>query len=754
LVVVFLLAAGGLVLYRSCINPAPGRRLTAAGGLGEKGSFAGCNVLLLTLDTTRADRLGCYGYGAIQTPTLDRLADEGVLFWRATAVTPITLPSHASILTGLYPRRHGVRSNGFFRLADEQVTLAEVLREAGYQTGAVIAAFVLNSRFGLDQGFEYYDDDLGQTNQSDPLVFAERNATRVTDSALGWLEKAAGKPFLLWVHYFDPHSAYRPPEPYAERYAASPYDGEIAYMDAELGRLIEGLERLGCGENTIVVVIGDHGEALHQHDEATHGFLLYEETMRVPFILRCGERLGGGIQRTDRVSQVDVAPTILALLGIDPPAGIDGVDLERPGATPHTCFGETYQGRMEHGWAALFSVYEEDAKYLHGPNPELYDLEHDPLEQENLYARQPERVAVLHGKLAAWFGDELESTGSPTPSKQLTKAELERLASLGYVFSSPTGSPQTAERHDPRRMMAVMRQVDQVVFGKPPSERGPETITRLEEILQENPDFVPGFRYLGLLRRAQGDLAGATAAFGRAVELHPESPELRLMLAQALARQGQTGEALENLHLLLVSFPQDPKAHLMVGRLLLASGESDTALVHLRAAFELQPDLPGCADTLEKAYTQAGRAPELEPILNEALAAEPASPDIRLAKATYLYRLERFEEARDVLREGLRLAPGNPQAINNLTRILIARPDPEGQQLAEAIALLEGLPAGVRNSDPEILLTLSQVQGLLGQINEALASCREAITLAEENRRHAVTARARQYLDQLQQARK
>ncbi len=750
--IALLVLVGAVLAVRSGVVSVPGKRAASAGGLAARGALAGYNVLLVTLDTARADRLGCYGYKAIATPTLDRLAAEGVLFSRATAVTPITAPSHASILTGLYPRRHGVRSNGFYQLDDEHVTLAEVLHASGYQTGAILAAFVLDSRFGMDQGFEYYDDELGSADTADPLLYAERQAAQVTDAALAWLDQRSQKPFLLWAHYFDPHAAYTPPSPYREHYASNPYDGEIAYVDAELGRLLAGLERLGCRDNTIVVVIGDHGESLHQHDEATHGYLLYEETMRVPFILQCGDRLGGGSERSERVSQVDLVPTVLALLGIDAPAGIDGVDLARPNSEARVCYGETYHGKMEYGWAALFSIYDDDLKYVHGPHPELYDLERDPQELTSLYEQQPDRAAELHERLAAWFDTELGSGAVPSPSKQLSETEMARLASLGYVFSDPSGSPKNTTEHDPRQMMRVLSEVNRVVFGKPPDQRGEQVISELKGILQRHPDLVPGYRYLGTLQRANGDLASAIAAFERAVRLHPMSPDLHLMLAETRMLHGQTQPAIEGLRALLGTFPHYEEAHLMLGRLLLADEALDDALEHLRIALELRPDLHGCPDTLLRAYDKAGRAPELEPILDAALAASPAAPEVRLTKATLLYRQQKHAEAEAVLREGLRLAPGNPKAVDNLVRFLIAKPN-EGDNLAEATALLEGLPQHLRQSDPGLLLSQSQVHGLYGRLDEALAACRDAIAVAERTRKRSVLSQARQYLERLEQAR-
>jgi arylsulfatase A-like enzyme len=286
------------------------------------------NVLLVTLDTTRADRLGCYGYTDAHTPALDSLAAQGVLFERAFTPAPVTLPAHASLLTGLVPPVHGVRDNGIYRLRDEAVTLAELLGDAGMVTAATVAAYVLASRFGLAQGFSHYDERLKGQLGKPAAFYVERPAEEVTDAALGWLEKRNDKKnFFLWVHYFDPHSPYVPPARFDSLCPGRPYDGEIAYMDSQLGRLLGALRSDGQYENTLVVVVGDHGEALGEHGEPTHGIFLYNSTVRVPLIVKfpAGEHAGGRVDAN--VSLVDIFPTVLERAGLSVPSGIQGRSL-------------------------------------------------------------------------------------------------------------------------------------------------------------------------------------------------------------------------------------------------------------------------------------------------------------------------------------------------------------------------------------------------------------------------------------------
>ena len=304
--------------------------------LGEPARAKGYDLLVITMDTTRADRIGCYGYGRAETPHVDELARRGVRFAQAIAPTPITLPSHASLFTGLYPPAHGVRNNGTFALGSNQTTLAELLGAAGYATGAAVGAFVLEARFGLDQGFESYDDTVvPRARGAAEHTFAERRAAAVTDSAIAWLgghlEGEDRKPFFIWAHYFDPHGPYRPPEPYGERFSGSPYDGEIAYTDAEIGRLLRFIDERGDEDRTLVLLTADHGEALGDHGETTHSILVHDSTIRIPLIFSCPSLFDDAYVAGDRVvSLVDVMPTLLSLLGVAAEQAFDGEDVFAP----------------------------------------------------------------------------------------------------------------------------------------------------------------------------------------------------------------------------------------------------------------------------------------------------------------------------------------------------------------------------------------------------------------------------------------
>lgn len=403
--------------------------------LVETGEARGFNVLLVTLDTVRADRLGCYGHESAETHTLDSLVARGVRFDDAVTSVPITLPSHATILTGLSPLGHGVRDNGRYRLAEEHVTLAEVLSSHGYDTAAFVACFVVDARFGLDQGFDIYDFEVSADGYHPKMPdFNERSATDVTDAAARWLDErarsGANAPFFAWVHYFDPHQPYQSPLQRLQRFAARPYDAEIAYVDAEFGRLLDKLDDLGVRDRTVIVVAGDHGEALGEHGEPTHGMLIYEATMRVPLIVSCTSLFDGAYHVEDRVvGLTDIRPTVEDLLGVTGSGPVDGESLLRPGADDgRAIYVETEMPLSLAGWSPLRGLRTHSHKYVLAPQRELYDLREDPAESHNIYAAGDPVAGSLESRLSELLNRIDRGAGS---DRALTDEEIERLGSLG-----------------------------------------------------------------------------------------------------------------------------------------------------------------------------------------------------------------------------------------------------------------------------------------------------------------------------------
>src|SRR3954469_10205540 len=402
---------------------------------GAKAQHA--NVILITIDTLRADHVGCYGYRKIKTPNIDSLAADGVRFGQAYSAVPITLPSHATIMTGTYPMMHGLHDFSGNKLNASQATLAGTLHSAGYSTGAVVASAVLDSRFGLNSGFDFYYDHfdfnrLAETN----LDSMERPGNEVMDQALGWLRTHAAKPFFLWVHLYDPHAPYNPPAPFNATYKDTPYDGEIAFADQQVGRLLGFLRSHNLYSGTTILLSGDHGESLGEHGEKTHGFFIYDADVHVPLIFKSA----GAIQQSTvigkPVSLVDVMPTLLSAAGIQVPNGVQGRSLlpllKSADADRSALYSETYLPRIHFDWSEVRGLRANDFHFIDGPKPELYDLAQDPHELTNLYAQRSAVAGEMHGKLA-------QTIQANTPSAELAEktsldpAMAERLKSLGYA---------------------------------------------------------------------------------------------------------------------------------------------------------------------------------------------------------------------------------------------------------------------------------------------------------------------------------
>jgi arylsulfatase A-like enzyme len=502
------------------------------------GELSGRNFLLVTIDTTRPDRLGFYGNHEIATPNLDRLASRSSVFTRALATTSITLPSHASILTGRYPHRHGVRRNGLPQLANDQRTLAELLSEHGYDTAAFVSAFILDRRFGLAQGFQRYDD-----HTHDPASvtgYSERRANITTDRALAWLRRSRDRPFFLWIHYYDPHAEYAPPEPF-ENSSANPYDAEIAFVDQQIGRLLTQVEATSP-EAALVIVTADHGESLGEHGEQTHGLLVNDATLRIPLLIGTTEGLPAAAQIDGLVSQVDLMPTALSLLGLPVPEDLDGIDLTRAPEKDRIVLAESHYGQVSYGWARLAAIYQHRLKYVDGPNPEFYDFSKDPNERKNLFPERLEQAAALREKLIELRGPAADDL--VTSAIELDRLSIERLESLGYVASGNMTSQRGLEAQDPAEMLPLLNHMLILPSGLTHAKNTPawmqplltlfsealprnesELLTALEEMAEAEPNFAPIHKELAAMYRKQDRPRAAAASQRRFEELLEFGPE-------------------------------------------------------------------------------------------------------------------------------------------------------------------------------------------------------------------------------------
>jgi arylsulfatase A-like enzyme/Tfp pilus assembly protein PilF len=602
----------------------------------QSGPGRGLNVLLITIDTTRADYLGCYGRPDGHTPNMDRLAREGTLFTRCTTCSPLTLPSHASILTSLYPYVHGARHNGIGRLADSNLTLAEALRAAGFRTQATVASTVLNRKFGTDQGFEVYHD-VAASEPGD-----ERNTRRhgdvVCDDALEMLRSLARDRFFLWVHFYDAHYPYLSPR-IADRESPDAYEDRIGFIDAQIGRLLEGLTQLRLERRTLVVLVADHGEAFGEHSEIMHGDFLYDTTLHTPLILRGGPQIPTGRMITAQVRTVDVAPTILALAGLPAWNQAQGVSLVPllSGQTDDmklAAYSETLLGQALFGLSALRSLSAGGWKYVHAPRPELYDLTSDPGETRNLVDEAPAQAAALREQVRALLA------AAPPPLKEdravaMNAADRAALESLGYVAAAPDEDQAQTEldRFEPR--------------GSDPKDyaRWLELRTRAAGALQER-DYA----------RAQQILDELIAAL-------PNVPSLHLDLARALRELGRVSAADEQYRCALTLTPHDVSARHTYGRFLLfTANQYAEAAEQLRLALAQSPDDADILHDFAVALIGLGQLKEAERHLQRALALEPDNPRLMQALGVLRMKQNRFAEATECFRRTLALDPNCAEA--------------------------------------------------------------------------------------------
>ncbi|MFN2387307.1 MAG: sulfatase-like hydrolase/transferase [Thermoanaerobaculia bacterium] len=528
-------------------------------------------MVLLTIDTLRYDALGFAGNREVDSRELDRLAAEGRSFTDAHASNVVTLPSHANMLTGLYPYQHGIRDNTGFRLPPQPPTLATILRDAGFATGAFVGAFPLDSRFGLDRGFDVYDDSYPPGASSDAFEMSERPAAEVLGAAQAWYRQAEGKKRFLWIHLYDPHAPYRPPSPYRERYAGRPYLGEVAATDAALGPFFAMLR--GQPVPPLVVFTADHGEALGDHGEATHGLFAYEATLRVPLVLWMpGTIRPGPVDAPAR--HVDVLPTVLEAVGLPPPPGLPGRSLLSSGGAAALSSGgaaptyfEALSSAVNRGWAPLRGILRGSEKFIDLPVPELYDLAEDPQERRNLFFQRRERAAELARLLPA--------KAAAAPTRPADAEEAKRLLALGYLAGAAPEKASYGTEDDPKNLVALDDKIHRVVdlFQ---TDRAREATALAREIVRDRPSMAVGYEFLAFLLQHQAREAEAAAVLQEAASRELASEPMRVRLALILSQGGRPEDALRLLTPLAGS--PDPETQNAIGITLADAGRFDEAL--------------------------------------------------------------------------------------------------------------------------------------------------------------------------------
>jgi arylsulfatase A-like enzyme/tetratricopeptide (TPR) repeat protein len=667
------------------------------------------NVLLLTIDTLRADHLGCYGHQQAQTPVLDQLAAEGFLFELNTASNPITQPSHATILTGVYPMVHGVRDNTSFRLSTDQMTMAEILGEAGWATGAAIGGFPLTREFGTAQGFDHYDDDL-RANRLDhrgrPALpqfatwYDERPAGHVNDAILPWLRQEREEPFFVWMHYWDPHHPHIAPAPFGQLFAHAPYDGEIAYTDASFGRVLSELQRTGEYDRTLIVVTSDHGEGMYEHSEATHAFLAYETTIRVPLIVRVPGEVGGK-RIVERTGTVDIVPTILDYVGVEIPSRLQGRSL-RPlisgnaGESDRAYYAESLSPRLSHGHGELRVLMRGSKKYIHGPRPELFEVRADPDELNDIVAIEPNTGRMMDEDLRAFIASHADP-GAANAAHDVGDDTRAALEALGYLSTDGDGDRTVEEvlLNDGSAPQDHVREINLNFDLRGAVSRGRWSLVRemAEEILTIRPDSAYARGCLAMALANLGELDEAVAVVESTGAVSEANQARFFFVARKLFETGRRSEAVA-LTQEIAAAHESVEGWLELVRLQRESDDSDGSWSSLAAARAMDESAPAVRLEAARHHMDRGDLDAAATELNRLLEAHPLDLQAQLEAVRLLSRQSRTEEAVARLTRLLRIAPGYCDALLEKLKMAV-----ESEAAAEREKAMAALREGCRDEE-------------------------------------------------------
>ncbi len=685
------------------------------------------NVILISIDTLRADHLSSYGFPRLTTPHIDALAREGVMFRNVYSPVPVTLPAHASMLTGTFPPSHGIRDNLHKRLPDSAVTLAETLKSRGFTTAAVVSSFVLDRRFNLSQGFDSYDDRFQAVHKIGD--FNERKGDETTRLATQWLAGHGREPFFLFVHYYDPHDPYEPPEPFASKWADDLYSGEVAFTDHGVGEVMEKLKALGLYDSTLIVITGDHGEMLGEHGEMNHGFFIYESALKVPLIFRAPGQKAAARQVDQPVSLIDIMPTIASLMGAPAQKQVPGLDLspwlasDRAGLGGRPLYAETIAPTTYYGASSLLGVIVDRWKYIETSRPELYDLRSDPLESVNLLQREPARANAMGKEIKGIVATALRPQGSNNDAA-LDPAARERLEALGYL-SRGGGSPEVVfdrTREDPKDLIGFFR-TDQRLSKLAESKKYAEARALCDQMLRERPGFADCHLQMSRMAAEEGNLTAAYESAKKAVQLSPGNEKARLHLAGLLQSRGDLDGAIAQHREALKSQPDSIEARTLLGRALAEKGRLDEAVSTLGSAVAAQPESAMARTQMGFALAKQGKLPEAIESYRKAVALDPGSADAHAYLGSALATQGKLDEAIGHFEEALRARPESAELHDWLGNALREKGRPEDAivQFREAVRLDPALAAAHLN--------LGRALKQQGNLDEAVEHYRRAIAI-------------------------
>jgi len=657
------------------------------------------NVILITLDTTRADRLGCYGFSRIKTPVIDRMAERGLRYERCLSQTPLTLPSHTTILTGTYPPFHSVRDNGGFIVPAGLETLAEQYKAQGYGTAAFVAAYVLDSRWGLNQGFDYYFDNFDLSRfEKISLGTIQRPGNEVMDQALDWLAAHKDGKFFTWIHLYDPHSPYEPPPPYDQEYSGHPYLGEIAFADSQIGRLWDFLEANGLRNSTFLVLAGDHGESLGQHEEVTHGFFVYQEAIHVPLLIVTPfERLQGRVL-PQPVTLADIMPTLLDMTGLPVPAEVQGRSLVpgffRPDEAPDPlAYSETYYPRYHFGWSELRAVQDSRYKLILAPDPELYDLDQDPAEKQNLAAERPGQVQDLQRRALALF-EEYGRNAQALDYRKVDEDTREKLAALGYVgaFTDPN-KLKGKKLANPREKIGVFNRLTaarELGMGDDP-QKGVE-IT--QSIIASDPDITEAYFNLGNIYFRMRKFKEAISYFQQTLDRKPDDSFSVINIANSFMALRQPAEAEKFILNYLKKGLEDSQLFFQLGGVFLNQKKYEQAISAYKECLLKNSESPSAHNALAAVYYLQDDLDQAEAHAREALRLNPKLSSVYFNLAQVQEKRNLTAEAEKSYLQELEITPSHFKACYNLARLYRQRKDErrEEEYLNRAVSISPDFP--------------------------------------------------------------
>jgi len=695
----------GLILATVLISLFANTHDAAATGAAKVKRDSNLNILFIIIDTLRADRVGFSGYD-VATPHMDSLALGGTRFVDATCQYPMTLPSHASIMTGTFPQFHGIRNNGNYYLDDEFTTLAEVMKENGFATSAFIGSIVLDSKFGLSQGFDHYDDSFRTPDYLENIE-SQNLAQDVYHSAKHWFDANYEKKFFMWVHFYDPHAPYLPPPPFDKKYE-NPYDGEVAYTDVYIGKLVDMLKSKGKYENTVIVVAGDHGEGLGEHEELTHGIFLYDTTVKVPLFFHCPGIIPGKKIVEEQARTVDIMPTILDILKIKKPHSVQGLSLipfmQGNGRKEIYSYAETYFAFLSNGWAPLQCLRGNGFKLIKAPKPELYDLTVDPGELHNILDENPQQARKMLKQLDGWL--KMPRAKKTADKTDLNLRERKKLESLGYVEFFDEKNLDKAGLSDPKDKIQLFNQI-QVA----------------DDLLSE------------------GRLEEASAILDSALLSDPGNPGIHYLLAQLHFNRGQYQEASLELNKVLEVNTRNTTAYLQLGLCHLNLGKIEQAEKEFEMIFLLTPEDIDSLSVIATAFKERGNLAKAREYIERAIALDGENLKLRLDYAETLELMQEDTKALQEFEFVIGRNPDNPQAFLGLGLFYLNRGN-----LEKGISSLE---KSLSLSPPLLVyFTLGLAYKMAGRNREALEVLEKYLELAPASEKERIEI-ARKVIDSL-----